>query len=112
MNPTGEERIVRKIDARHHVRHTEGDLFGLGKEVVGIAIQHQLADRDDGHEFLGHDFRRVEHIEREALGLFLREDLQPQLVLGVGAGLDGFPEIAAVEIRVSPGNLDRLVPHQ
>ena len=82
MNPPGEQRIVRKVDPRHDVRDAERDLFRLGEEVVGIAVQHQLADRDDRDELLGHDLRRVEDVERERFGLFLGEDLQAQLVLG------------------------------
>ena len=80
MNAAGEQRIVREVDAGHDVRDAEGHLLGLGEEVVGIAVQDQPADRDDRHELLGHDLRRVEHVEGEALGLFLGEDLQAELV--------------------------------
>ncbi len=100
MDPAGEQRIVREVDARHDMRHAERDLFGLSKEVVGIAIQHQFANRDHGHQLLGHELGRVEDIEGERLGLFLCKDLQPELVLGIGTALDGFPEIAAVEVGV------------
>ena len=50
--------------------------------------------------------------KREALGLFFGEDLQAQLPLGIGAGLDRLPQVAAMEVGVGPGNLDGLVPHQ
>jgi hypothetical protein len=46
------------------------------------------------------------------LGLFLGEDLQRQLVLGAVAALDGFPQVAAVEVGVGAADLHRLVPHQ
>ena len=35
-----------------------------------------------------------------------------QLVLGVGAGLDALPQVAAVVVGVGAGDLHRLVPHQ
>ena len=35
---------------------------------------------------------------------------RPELPLGVVAGLDGVPEVAAVEVGVGPVDLDRLVP--
>ena len=47
----------------HDVRDAERHLLGLGEEVVGIAVQHHPADRDDRHELLGHDLGGVEHVE-------------------------------------------------
>ena len=101
-----------EVDAGHDVRGAERDLLGLGEEVVGIAVEHQLADRHDRHQLLRHDLGRVEHVEGERLGLLLGEDLQAQLVLGIGARLDRFPEIAAVEVGIGAGDLDRFVPDQ
>ena len=63
VDAAGEQRIVREVDAGHDVRDAERHLLGLGEEVVGIAVQHQPADRNDRHELLGHDLRRVEHVE-------------------------------------------------
>ena len=76
MDAAGEQRIVREVDAGHDVRGAERDLLGLGEEVVGIAIQHELADREHRHQLFRHDLRRVEDVEAEALGLLLGEDLQ------------------------------------
>ena len=61
----------------HDVRGAEGDLLGLGEEVVGVAVEHEPADRHERHEFLRDDLGRVEDVERERLGLLLGEDLQP-----------------------------------
>ena len=52
------------------------------KKLSGIAVQHQPADRHDRHQLLGHDLGRVEHVEGEALGLLLGEDLQPSSYSG------------------------------
>ena len=71
MDAPGEQRIVREVDARDDVRGAEGDLLGFGEEVVGVAIEHQPADRHHRHELLGHDLRRVEHVEGERLRLLL-----------------------------------------
>ena len=112
MDAAGEQRIVREIDARHDVRDAERHLLGFREEVVGIPVQHHPADRNDRHELLRHDLRGVEHVEAEALRLFFGEDLQSQLPFGIGAGLDRFPQIAAMEVGVGAGDLDRLVPDQ
>ena len=70
MRP-GQQRIVAEVDAGHDVRGAERDLLGLGEEVVGVAVEHHLADRRQRHELLGHELGRVEHVEAEALGLLL-----------------------------------------
>ena len=111
MRPASSGSLVKSMPG-HDVRGAERDLLGLGEEVVGIAVQHQLADRHDRHQLLGHDLGRVEHVEGERLGLLLGEDLQAELVLRVGAGLDGLPQVAPMEVGIGAGDLDRLVPHQ
>ena len=63
MDAAGQQRIVREVDPGHDVRGAERDLLGLGEEVVGIAIEHEAADRDERRDFLGHDLRRVENVE-------------------------------------------------
>ena len=112
MNAAREQRIVREVDAGDDVRDAERDLLGLGEEVVGIAVQDEPADGNDRNQLFGNDLRRVEHIEREFLCLLFGEDLQAQLVLGIRAGFDRFPQIAAMEIGVGAGDLDGLVPDQ
>ena len=63
VDAPGEQRIVGEVDAGHDVRGAERHLLGLGEEVVGIAVQHQPADRRHRHQLLGHDLGRVEHVE-------------------------------------------------
>jgi hypothetical protein len=112
MDPARQEGIIGEVDARHNVRGAERDLFGFRKKVVGIAVQHQLADGRDRYHFLGHDLRRVENVERQGVRLFLGEDLDAQFVLGVGAGFDRFPQIPAMKVGIRAGDLDRFVPDE
>ena len=112
VNATGQQRIVREVDAGHDVRDAERHLLRFREEVVGIAVQHHPPHRDDRHELLGHDLRGIEHVEAERLRLFFREDLQAQLPLRVGAGLDGLPQVAAMKVGIGAGNLHGLVPDQ
>ena len=91
---------------------TERHLLRLREEVVRIPVQYQSADRDDRNKFLRDDLRGVEHVEREALCLLLREDLQPQFVFRVRASLNRLPQIAPMEVGVGAGNLDGFIPDQ
>ena len=67
-----EQRIVGEVDAGHDVRRAERDLLGLGEEVVGVAVEHHLADGRQRDQLLRNELRRVEHVEAEALRLLLR----------------------------------------
>ena len=94
------------------LRRAERDLLRLREEVVGIAVQDHLADRTNRHHLFGNDLGRIEDVERELLGLLLGDDLNAELVFGEHAGFDRLPQIAAVEIRIRAGELDRFIPHQ
>jgi hypothetical protein len=39
-----QQRVVGEVDAWRHVGWAEGHLFGLGKEVVGPAVEYKTAD--------------------------------------------------------------------
>ena len=82
------------------------------KKLSGIAVQHHPADGRQRHQLFGNELGRVEHVEAEALGLLLGEDLQAELPLRKRARLDRFPQIAAMEVRIGAGDLHRLVPVQ
>ena len=60
----------------------EGDLLGLGEEVVDHAVEHQPADDADRQELFGDDLGRVEHVEVELVGEVLVEQLHAQLPFG------------------------------
>ena len=110
--PRLQQRVVGEVDARHDVADAEGDLLGLGEEVVGVAVERQLADAPHRHELLGDELGRVEQVEAERQLVLLVDDLQAELVLGVVAGLDRLPQVAAVEVGVLAGDLLRLVPDE
>ena len=105
-----QQRVVAGVDARDHVHRAERDLLGLGEEVVRVAVEHHAADLPHRHQLLGNDLGRVEDVEAEAIGLFLGEDLQAELVLRIRARLDRFPEVATMEVGVGAVDLDGLVP--
>ena len=90
----------------------EGHLFGFGKEVVGIAVQHQLAHREHRHHLLRNQLGRVQQVEAQALGLAFLDQLQAQLPFGKVAVLDRLPQVAPVKVGILAGDLLRLVPHQ
>ena len=73
--PPLQQRVVAEVDARHDVLRAEGDLLGLGEEVVDAPVEHQPADRADRHLLLGDDLGRVEDVERELLGERVVEEL-------------------------------------
>ncbi len=43
--PALQQRVVGEVDARNDVAGVKGHLLGLGKEVVRVAVQGELADR-------------------------------------------------------------------
>ena len=90
----------------------ERDLLGLGEEVVRVAIEHETSDAPHGYELFGNELRRIEHVEAEPFGIGVAEDLDAELPFGEFAGVDRFPEIAAVEIGIGAGDLHRFVPDE
>ena len=112
MDAPGQQRVVGEVDARDDVGGAERHLLGFGEEVVRVAVQHHAADHSHRHQFFRHDLGGVEDVEAEGLGLLLGEHLNAEFVFGVRAGLDAFPQVAPVVVRVGAGNLHRLVPHQ
>ena len=82
------------------------------KKLSGLRFEHHPPDRRQRHELLGHDLGGVEHVEAELLGFALREHLHAELPLGIRAGLDRFPQVAAVEVGVRARDLHGLVPRE
>ena len=111
IRPASSGSLLKSMPG-HDVRGAERDLLGLGEEVVGIAVEHHAPDRRQRHELLGHDLRRIEHVEAERSASRFAERLNGELPLGIGAGLDGFPEIASVEVRIRARDLHGFVPHE
>ena len=72
---TLKQRIIGKIDTRRDVLRHEGNLFGLGKEIVGHAVEDEAAYRNGRQDFFRYDLRRVENIEIETVGKSLIKEL-------------------------------------
>ena len=112
VDTASEQRVVRKINARHDMRRAEGHLLRLGKKVVWVAVEHHAANDLYRHQFLGDELGGVQDVKAELVGLLLAEDLHAQLPFWEGTSLDPFPQISAVEVRVGAGNFHGFVPHQ
>ena len=108
--PPLQQRVVREVDAGHDVADVEGDLLGLGEEVVRVAVERQPPDALDRHQLLGDELGRVEQVEAERELVLLLDDLEPELPLRVVPVLDRLPQVAAVEVGVLARDLLRLVP--
>ena len=80
----------------------EGHLLGFGKEVVGIAVQHQTAQHLHGHQLFGNQLGRIEDVETERLGLGLSENLHPKLPFGECARFNPLPQVSSVKVGISP----------
>ncbi len=108
-----QQRVVGDVDAGDQVADVEGDLLGLGEEVRGVAVEGEQADRLHRGQFLGDDVGRVEQVDAlEHLVRGVREGLDAQFPLRVGARLDGVEEVAAVEVGVHAVDDLGLFPHQ
>ena len=112
VNATGQQRIVGKINARNHMRGAKGDLLGLGKKVVGVAVQHQPTQHLNRHQFFGNQLGRVQNVKAEGFSLLLGEHLYPELPLRVSAGFDPVPQVAPVKVGIRTRNFHGFVPHQ
>jgi hypothetical protein len=55
-----EQRVIGEVDAGNDVGGVECHLFGLGEEVVRIAVEHHLADRPDRNLLLRNDLCGVQ----------------------------------------------------
>jgi hypothetical protein len=54
-----QQGVVGEINAGDDVRGAKSHLLGFGKEVVGVAAEHHLADGGDGHHFFGDELGGV-----------------------------------------------------
>jgi len=80
--------VVAEIDDRNNVRGAKRHLFGLRKEVVRPAIEHQASDDGERHDFFRDKLGRVQMIERKCGGLFFGKKLHGEFPFRIGAGLN------------------------
>ena len=104
------QRIVGEIDSGHNVAGMKSNLLSFGKEVIGIAIESQLADALHRNDLFGNDLGRIEQIEIEIVLVFFFDDLNAKLPFGIVAVLNRFPKIAAMKVGIFTGDLLRFVP--
>ena len=108
-----QQRVVGEVDAPRDVGGAERHLLGLGEEVGGVAVEGQPPDEPHRGQLLGDDLGGVEQVDAlEALVVVVGEELDAEVVLRAGAGFDGVPQVAAVEVGVDAAELLRLLPHQ
>ncbi|KAI9166472.1 LOW QUALITY PROTEIN: putative two component histidine kinase [Paramyrothecium foliicola] len=107
-----QERIVGEADAGDDVARAEGDLLGLGEELIDVAVELELSDVSNGDDVLGPDLGGVENVKVELVLAGLGQNLDTKLPLGVGAVLNGLHEVLAVEVGVLAGQLEGLVPDE
>ena len=69
------------------------------KKLSGLRFSTSLPTGMTGTSSSGTILVAIQHVEREVFGLLLGEDLQAQLLLRIGAGLDRFPQVAAMKVR-------------
>jgi hypothetical protein len=58
-----QDRVGRRLDARRHVGRVESDLLDLGKVVLGVLVQEELADLAERELLLGPDVGQVEDVD-------------------------------------------------
>ena len=91
---------------------TEGDLFGLGEELVDVAVQFELADHTQGHLLFRPDLSGIEDVELKLILVLLGDGLDGKIPLGIGLVVDGLHQVLAVEVGILTRQLQGLVPDE
>ena len=73
------------------MRSAKRNLLGLGKKVVGIAVEHHAPHGHNRYQFFGNKFCGIENIKAEFVALLLGKYLQSKFPLREISGFDGFP---------------------
>ncbi|MNN15184.1 hypothetical protein D3C81_1282840 [compost metagenome] len=107
-----QQRIIGKVDARNDMPGAEGDLFGFGEEIVRVTVEHHLAQWCHRHQLFRDDLGRVEQVEVKFMLILFGDDLHTELPLRIIAGLDCFPEVAAMVVGVLAGQFLCFIPKQ
>src|SRR5450759_3712967 len=104
--------VGRRPDAGHDVGGVERRLLHVGEVVVGVAVEHQLADLAERmlgvRPYLGH----VEGVEAVRLGVVLGHDLDPERPARVLAAVDRLEQVELVRVGRLADDLGRLLPRQ
>ena len=97
----GQQHLVRGVaDTGNHVGGRECGLLHLGEEVAGVAVQGEVADRNQRVVLLRPGLGEVEGVELVGGSLVVRHDLYLDVPHRVVAALDGLEEVAAGVVGV------------
>lgn len=78
-----EQRIIREADTGDNMRSAEGDLLGLAKEFVDIAVKDEFSYFTDGNEVLGPNLSGVQNIKLEVVLVALGNALDAEFPLWI-----------------------------
>lgn len=102
------QHLVRaSLNAWYQVRRAECNLLHVSKVVLGVLVQNQLADGNEGEVCVGPDFGEVEWIEGVVLRLLECHDLDVEGPAGELTLPDGVVQIADTVVRVISGKRPR-----
>lgn len=90
----------------------ERGLLVFGKEVVRVTVEHHFAHQLNRHQLFGNELGRIEDIKIKFELVLFRDQLETELKFREVARFNGFPQIAAMEVWIAPGELLRLIPYQ
>ena len=107
-----QQRIVGEIQTGDNMPRMESRLFVFGKEVIRVAIEHHFANTLNGYQFFRDEFGWIEKIEVKLEFIFFRNQLEAQFVFRKIACFNGFPQLAAVEVRVTSGEFLCFIPNE
>lgn len=88
------------LNAGDQVGGGEGGLLDLGKVVLGVLVEGELAKLAQRHLALRPDLGQVKDVPLELLGLLRGQGLDVDGPAGVLAALDGLEEVLGVPVRV------------
>lgn len=104
-----EDGVGRGFDSGHEVRGGEGGLLDLGKVVLDVLVEGELADGSEGHLALRPDLGQVEDVPSELLSLLRGKDLNIHGPARVIALLNRLEEILSMPIGVLGRHLPSLL---
>jgi len=94
------------------VRSAECYLLGFGEVVGDVSVQLHGTNVLDRVHLLWYVFGAIQDIEGKVVFVFDRDELNTELPLGVGAGVDGIVQISSVEVWILSVKLQCFVPNE
>ena len=109
---TLEEWVVGEINSGNDVARMKGDLLGLGKEIVRIAVEYHLSNALDGNQLFRNELGGVQKVEIEFVFVPFLDDLNAEFPFWKIAAFNCLPEVASVEIGVFSGDFLGFIPDE